>query len=69
MTSNHCWSGSRIGITGARGSPDKRWQAVSKAGAVVTGFTHGKPPPSGQVSWTCGQEDNLAPHLNWTCWC
>ena len=37
---------------------------------MVTGFTHGKAPTGTDspvdhwVSWTCGQENNLAPHLS-----
>ena len=71
MTSNHRWSGSRIGITGARGSLGQALASrFQEAGAVVTGFTHGKPPTGTDspvdhwVSWTCGQENNLAPHLS-----
>lgn len=70
-TSNHRWSGSRVGITGARGSLGQALASrFQQAGAVVTGFTHGELPIGTDspidhwVSWTCGQEEALAPHLS-----
>ena len=70
-TSDHHWSGRRVGITGARGSLGQALASrFQLAGAVVTGFTHGELPtgtdsPVTQwVSWTCGQEEALAPHLS-----
>jgi len=69
-TSNHRWSGSRVGITGARGALGQALaRRFQQAGAVVTGFTHGDPPTGtdGPVdhwaSWSCGQEEALLPHL------
>ena len=69
-TSNHRWSGCRIGITGVRGALGQALASrFRQAGAVVTGFTHGDPPtgtdsPLNQwVSWSCGQEEALVPQL------
>jgi len=69
-TSNHRWSGCRVGITGVRGALGQALASrFHQAGAVVTGFTHGDPPIEVEspvdhwVSWTCGQEEALVPYL------
>ena len=70
-TINHRWSGSRVGITGARGALGQALASrFQQAGALVTGFTHGDPPTATDspvddwVSWSCGQEEALVPHLS-----
>lgn len=64
------WSGREIGITGAKGSLGQALaRRFMEAGASVTGFTHGSPPTQAGgpvhrwVSWSCGREHDLEPHL------